>query len=252
LKQAMANITASTSGRPRRGRPRIPGLHAKILSAAMQLFGEKGFADVLIDEVAAHARVGKGSIYREFGSKEALYAAALIEGFRQLRGRIRIALRQERSIADGLSAIVRQVTEYFWDHQEFFTLLRDPTALPPSQLRHFRRERARLSLLISQILRAGAANGLFRADLDSRLVAEAILGMIRGIRRHRTAEVTPDDAVETVMAMFLRGYLIGSDGTDQTAPPTLNSAALNGPRKMRPTRNALPGRDKYGLRQTGN
>jgi AcrR family transcriptional regulator len=217
----------------------------------MELFGEKGFADVLIEDVGARAAVGKGSIYREFGSKEALYTEAVIEGFRHLRERIKSALRQPRSIADGLGAIVRQATEYFWDHREFFTLLHDPTALPPTQLKRFRRERARLALLISRVLRDGAAKGLFRDDLDFRLVAESILGMIRGIRRHRTAEVTQDEAVETVMALFLQGYLVDSnaDGADQTAPLALNSAVRRGPRKDRVTsRVSQPGRNSYGLR----
>lgn len=221
----------------------------------MELFGQKGFADVLIEEVAAHASVGKGSIYREFGSKEELYAAALIEGFRQLRGRIKAALRQKHAIVDSLGAIVRQATEYFWDQREFFTLLRDPAALPPIQLRRFRSERARLALLIGQVLRAGAAKGVFRDDLDYQLVAEAILGMIRGIRRHRTAEVTPDNAVETVMAMLLGGCVVdsGGRGAAQTPPLEINSATRGGPRKdLRTSRVAQVRRKSYGLQQTSN
>jgi AcrR family transcriptional regulator len=200
---------ALTNGlkRPKRGRPPIPGLREKILSSALKLFSEKGFADVLTGDVAAVAGVGKGSIYREFGSKEALYAAAVIEGFQQLRARLEAALREARSNAEMLATIVRQTAEYFWTHGEFFALLRDPTALPPGPLRYFRQQRAKLSNLISETLREGAANGVLRADLDFDLVAEAILGMIRGTRRHHREGVTVDAAVTTIVAVLTHGYL---------------------------------------------
>lgn len=227
----MAYSTSNDLIQRRRGRPRIPGLNARILESAIRLFNEKGFADVSIEEVATHAAAGKGSIYREFGSKEALYAAAMIEGFRQLHERITNVLRQQRSIQDSLGAIVKQATEYFWDHQEFFTLLRDPTALPPSELKRFRRERARLAQLIGQVLRNGAASGVFRGDLDVRLVTEAILGMIRGIRRHRRPAVTPNDAVDTVMALLEGGCLVSFNVHDSGRARFLafNGGARNGP-----------------------
>src|SRR5271156_2132996 len=77
---------------PRRGRHPIPRLRERILSSASELFGEKGFDHVLTEEVAAHAGVGKGSVYRQFRSKEELYAAAVIDGFAELQREIRSAL----------------------------------------------------------------------------------------------------------------------------------------------------------------
>lgn len=45
-----------------------------IIDAALTLFGENGFTDVSIREIAAHAHVSQVSIYNYFGSKEALVA----------------------------------------------------------------------------------------------------------------------------------------------------------------------------------
>jgi AcrR family transcriptional regulator len=91
------------AGEPRPGRRPIPMLRARILHSAMELFGERGFEDVPIDDVAARAGVGKGSIYRQFGSKEQLYAASVIEGFAQLRNQIETALAQAASIPDRIT-----------------------------------------------------------------------------------------------------------------------------------------------------
>ena len=126
--------------------------------------------------------MGKGSVYRQFGSKEGLYAAAIIAGFRQLRNQIERALEEERSFPDRIAAIVRHILSSVWDRGDFFVLHADPsTILPSAAARQYRRESQELSSLISQVLREGAAAGWIRGDLNFQLVAESILGMIRGV-----------------------------------------------------------------------
>lgn len=49
----------------------------RILAAAIELFAEKGFAAVRIDEVALRADANKQLIYYYFGSKAELYSASL-------------------------------------------------------------------------------------------------------------------------------------------------------------------------------
>src|ERR1044071_4792741 len=46
----------------------------KVLVAARELFAEKGF-DVPLDEIAGHAGVGPGTVYRHFPTKQALFQA---------------------------------------------------------------------------------------------------------------------------------------------------------------------------------
>src|SRR5437588_1829943 len=51
----------------------------RILASAAELFRERGPACVSMDEVADHAGVGKGTVFRRFGSRAALAAAVLSE-----------------------------------------------------------------------------------------------------------------------------------------------------------------------------
>jgi len=60
-----------------RGRPRDPDLEARALRAALEVFGEKGWVAMTIDEVAARARVGKSSIYLRWPDKTSLLTDAL-------------------------------------------------------------------------------------------------------------------------------------------------------------------------------
>lgn len=194
-------------GEVRAGRRPIPMLRARILRSAMELFGEKGFDAVPVDDVAARAGVGKGSVYRQFRSKEELYAASVIEGFVQLRGQIETALAGAESIPERIRTIVRHTLSFFWHRRQFFILLRDPTKLPRAREIRYQRERGHLSSLISAMLREGAAAGVLRGDLDFDLLTEALLGMMRGVNRYKADHVSLDDAANTVIATFLDGSL---------------------------------------------
>jgi AcrR family transcriptional regulator len=49
----------------------------ELLSAALEVFAERGFAATKLDDVAKRAGVSKGTVYLYFASKEALFKAAV-------------------------------------------------------------------------------------------------------------------------------------------------------------------------------
>jgi AcrR family transcriptional regulator len=199
------SASPSIRRKDRRGRPSTPFLRERILQSAAELFAEREFELVLIDEVAAQAGVGKGSVYRQFKSKEQLYAAAVINGFTELQREIRAALAGCTSMREQIATIVRHTVGFFWSRRQFFALLRDPKALPPSQERQYQAQRDNLSRLISGVLDDGVKRGAIRSGLDTRLAAESLLGMMRGINRYGRAYTTPERAVDIVTSIFLSG-----------------------------------------------
>jgi AcrR family transcriptional regulator len=62
---------------PTRGRPRDPELESRALTAALEVFAEKGWAGLTIDAVASRARVGKSALYLRWADKGELLSAAL-------------------------------------------------------------------------------------------------------------------------------------------------------------------------------
>lgn len=203
---AKRNIAAAASPRKdHRGRPATPFLRERILRSATELFARSEFDLVLIDEVAGQAGVGKGSVYRQFGSKEELYAAVVISGFEQLQRQIRTALADIDSTRGQIATIVRHTLTFFWERRPFFALLRDPKALPRRQERQYRAQRNKLSGIVSGVLNDGIERGSIRSDIDTRLAAESLLGMLRGINRYSREYASPALAVETVMAIFFDG-----------------------------------------------
>ena len=192
-------------GKRTRGRPRTPQLREKILRSAQQLFGEREFHTVLTDEVAARAGVGKGSVYREFESKEALYAAAVIDGFAQLQDQIREALKQCDSVRARIATVIERSLRYFWNRRQFFTILRDPAALPKRQAQQYFAHREELSRIVRELLAEGVATGALRDDLAIGVAAESLLGMLRGINFYREDQMSLEDAVSAAISIFLDG-----------------------------------------------
>lgn len=60
----------------------------RVLAAAEQLFAERGVAGVTMDDIAAAAGVGKGTLYRRFVDKGGLAVALLDERERELQQQI--------------------------------------------------------------------------------------------------------------------------------------------------------------------
>ena len=197
--------SSARARRPRRGRPATPFLRERILESATVLFSEHEFERVLIDHVAARAHVGKGSVYRRFRSKEELYAAVVIAGIDALQKQIRAGLAETNSSYEQITTFVRLAVAFFWNRRQFFALLHDPKALPPAQARAYREQRERLARMLSEILRDGVERRVIRADLDTRLAAESVLGMVRGLNRYGREFATPGVAVETIIAIFFNG-----------------------------------------------
>jgi AcrR family transcriptional regulator len=97
----------------KRGRPKVEGLterrREEILAAATRIFARRGFPGTDLQLVAEDLGVGKGTVYRYFPSKEALFLAAADRGMTLLRRRVDA---EAAKTSDPLEKIVRASQEY--------------------------------------------------------------------------------------------------------------------------------------------
>ena len=80
------------AGKPQRADARRN--RERILKAAREVFAEQGMHSQ-IDDVAKRAKVGVGTVYRHFPTKEALLEALVRERFEEIAGYAREALERE-------------------------------------------------------------------------------------------------------------------------------------------------------------
>src|SRR5882762_4097081 len=95
---------------------------ALILTTAANLFATQPFHKVRLDDVAAAAQVGKGTLYIYFKSKEDLYVSLVGDGFSQLVEKLRGSA--DAPPKDALAEIIRQLVSFSFAHPHFFDLMR--------------------------------------------------------------------------------------------------------------------------------
>jgi AcrR family transcriptional regulator len=174
-----------------------------ILEAASRVFAEHEFHEVLIDDVAEAAGIGKGTVYRYFETKDELYLATLAHGFETLHGAL-AASGGSASPAKRLEAIAREILAFSWHQRHFYMLLnRDEGRLRPQQAK-IKRNRERTVKLVQQALVDGIAAGEFRG-LDPRIGAELFLGMIRAANCFRRDGDTREALVREIVDTLLHG-----------------------------------------------
>jgi AcrR family transcriptional regulator len=92
------------------GRSELPdATRERIVAAAVELFATRGYGEVAVSDVAAQAGTAKGSLYRHFESKEALFAAAVESVVAGVVGDVRAAADRAGGQLDPSAAMLALV-----------------------------------------------------------------------------------------------------------------------------------------------
>ena len=180
----------------------------RILQSASKLFSDKRFDEVLMDDVASEAGVGKGTLYRYFGDKEELYFAVVFDGIAQLREQLRGETAMASDPLARLEATMRAIVTFLSRNRFFFRLMAiedSKTEEGKSQYRQrWKEERGELMGLITDVLQSGAECGLFEIH-HLNTEAQILLGMVRSTLRFNEDKLNADEIVEEILGIFLRG-----------------------------------------------
>jgi AcrR family transcriptional regulator len=171
------------------GRPRSEQARAAIVRSALTLLGKNGFSELTIEAVAAHARVGKATVYRWWPNKAALIADAFACSTTR-----KLHFPDTGSVRSDMSQQMRQVIKIFRSRRGriLSAILaagqsdRDVIAAFRERFMMPRRQEAYATL------RRGIIRGELRRGVDMDLVLDSLYGPIymRFFIRHD--ELTPE------------------------------------------------------------
>ncbi len=150
-----------------------------ILRAAASVFSARDYHDVLTDEIAAAAGVGKGTLYRYFRTKDDLYFATLLKGYDELEELFGLPAPADEPAASRLGRIAGEVLRVFWSRRPFYMLLHRDAALLQTRNRELKRRREGLRRVVADTIRQGIARGEFR-PVEPCAAASLFIGLIRG------------------------------------------------------------------------
>lgn len=178
-----------------------PDKRRQIMAVAARLFATRPFHEVKLDDVAAAAKVGKGTVYVYFKGKEQLYSALIDEGFGDLVQRLQARLGAEPgpALAD-LTVIVRALLEHARSFPHLFHLMRVGQQLPCAE--QLARHREALMLLCGEVVRRGVRSGELR-DAHPELTAAYLPSLVRAAVLYGPAALAVEvvaDHIVTVLA----------------------------------------------------
>lgn len=193
---------------------------AQILDAARPIFAKNGYRRTKIDEIAEYLNIGKGTIYRYFTDKKALFLAVFEQGMGELCNAIGSKVEQAVSPPEKFRMAV---TTYF----AFFDANRDLIEIMMQVRSEFKPEFQQINhslynhyiVRVQENMRNGIKMGIFR-DMDVERTAEAYSGMLHGVlqgfylrqfdAKSENAEMLIDKA-EAVLGLLLNGILAQTD-----------------------------------------
>jgi AcrR family transcriptional regulator len=165
--------------------------HQRILQAAHEVLSESG-ADAGMEEIAARAGVGVGTVYRRFASKDALIDELLRLAVEQLLMAAERALA--RTDGHGLEDLLRAIGQSFADHARYANLMLERRTDPSASLR----VRAAIGELTARAATAGVVDpGTSTGDVL------ALVWAMRGLVQ--ASPDMPPDAWQRFLGIHLAG-----------------------------------------------
>jgi TetR/AcrR family fatty acid metabolism transcriptional regulator len=175
-----------------------------MLEAAGKLFGARRFHEVRMEDIAAEAQVGKGTLYRYFQDKEELYLALLAQASRQFVHCLQEALDSVEEPLAQLEALVAAILAFFDDRPYLLDLIQRSEVLQRSG-REFPWKQTRHDVLrlLRDLFAEAQARGAF-AVADVELSMLMLMGGIRSVIR-LGPRPRPRDLARRIVAAFLQG-----------------------------------------------
>jgi len=185
----------------------------KLFDASMELIGERGAANVTVDEIAAAAGVSKGTVYYNFGSKSELIAQLLRHGVDILKARLLETAdgRDGRDPLLAMEAMIGQAMDFMAEYPSFARLwVSENWRIPSEWQGTFSVLRGELLEVIAQAVESVAAAYPVDDSVSRGSLETAIFGacFVVGLDRQTyNPERTRDQSVAAIMAI-MRGYVL--------------------------------------------
>jgi AcrR family transcriptional regulator len=202
------------------GRPRSESADTAILSAALEVFVERGIDGASIEEIAERAKVARTTLYRRWSSKEELIARAIGE----MRGN-----PEQRALSDGiplaqLPRVLSDALAEMLTRPEFRKVAARLIGSVPDNPKlmevYWTNCMAPRRKIIAALLERARREGLLRSDTDPELLMDLISGAVihHALMRPRSRG---RDEMRTFLLSVLRelGLLDGAQALRRKARP---------------------------------
>ena len=183
----------------------------EIMKAAANLFSQKSYHDVTVDQIAEEVGVAKGTIYLYFESKENLYLEILEHTYETIESILEKEIAKEDPAPKKLKKILTSIFQFYFQNMDVLRILtRDETRLIREHYEFTERWRHRRIKLYRKILDKGIKEGSFR-PANTELMALIIFGLVGSVMFFYPTDKTAGEIAEEVFSMISEGIMASQD-----------------------------------------
>jgi AcrR family transcriptional regulator len=191
----------------------------QILDAAARLFSRRGYRQADVQELAEQLNIGKGTIYRNFPSKEALFFGAVDRAMQLLQARIHAEVEPHEDPLDRIAAAIRGYLAFFDEHIEVVELLMQERAefhgrKKPTYFEYRDTAHAEWQPLLQQLIDEGRIRPVpisrIQDVMSDTLYGAIFTNVFAG--RHKSFEAQAED----ILDVLFRGFLTDSERRRRT------------------------------------
>lgn len=152
----------------------------RMLEVAAQLFSQKNYHEVMMDDVARLTDVAKGTVYNYFSSKEELYFSIMSSKLENLNTSLKNKISTEISTIDSLHTYIIHLYMFMMKYQNFFLMYQKEYMNAQNEFcDELRGMSDELKSILSDVIYKGKRENQFR-DVDESFTVKLVLGSIFG------------------------------------------------------------------------
>ena len=184
------------------------GKRELIIEAAEKIFSQKGFFQAKVEEIAAEAGVGKGTVYEYFASKEEVFKQMLLEVSKDIQ--LEILKADENSTAtEKIETIVKQHLNFILKHKNMAKMMmQEHLTMSDEMFQSLKASKEEKLKALQNIVAKGIKNGEFREDISPKVTSHLIFGAnlsLSGDILEGDNGMSTDELTHRVIDMILYG-----------------------------------------------
>jgi AcrR family transcriptional regulator len=195
--------------------PAVRDTRQRVLTAALEVFAQRGYHAATIEEIAERAGLTKGAVYYWFRDKVDLATDLQADLWTTIADEAQRYLDPAASTPDNLKLAFRSYLLSLGDHAEARFFLRDCWAVPALDAPGRLQQEAGV-VLVQRLIDDGIARGEL-VDIDAETFTRVLLGAFAEATLHVLTSGRSEDAIDVVERMidgFATGRAAGRDKGD--------------------------------------
>ncbi|MFG6114985.1 TetR/AcrR family transcriptional regulator [Halobacillus sp. MO56] len=203
-------------------------LRETILKTSLELFEQKGFHGVTVNQIVAASNTSKGGFYHHFQSKDELLFVIHDTFITYVLKEAKAANEIHRSPIKKIQSIIKAFVKVFDLYKPHISVFyQESNYLKPEYEEQIKRKRDAFKQMVFQVIEEGQETGDFRKELPMEITGMAILGMVNWIYKwySRDGKYTIDEIADVYVDIILHAVL----ATNSVHEESLQSQMLERP-----------------------